>query len=152
MKYIVSIIFSLPSNHIVGVRFVYLFAEDLWFYVYDKQDYEGVVWIVFNTTATIELWKFMVFDQFLNWGSFSESLPTSEYQYEYYARKKFVHIEGTSSVLIKASFPFFIYVIPKNILVCVILYVLFSLLKKYKISQHLRKFYFIKTVLLQTLI
>lgn len=54
--------------------------------------------------------------------------------------------------MIKAVFPFFIYTIPSNTLVCLILYFLFNILRKYKISQYLRKFYFFKSVLFQTLI
>ena len=49
-------------------------------------------------------------------------------------------------------FPYFIYTIPLNIIACLILCALFLLLQQHKISQFLRKFYFIKSILLQTLI
>ena len=63
-----------------------------------------------------------------------------------------MEIEGSSSVLIKAVFPFFIYTVPENVLLCLIFYLIFLLLQKYKVSQYIRKFYFIKATLLQTLI
>jgi hypothetical protein len=42
-------------------------------------------------------------------------------------------------------------VIPLNIILCLVLCGLFLLIKKYKVSQNIRKFYFVKTVLLQSL-
>ena len=41
---------------------------------------------------------------------------------------------------------------PENILLCLLLYCLFLISHKYKVSQFVRKFYFIKIVLLQTFI
>ena len=54
--------------------------------------------------------------------------------------------------MIRAAFPFFVYTIPENILLGLVLYFLFIILSKYKASQSIRKFYFFKTSLLQTLI
>lgn len=54
IKYAASVVFSLPVNHIVGLRYLYLFAEDLWLYVYDKVEYEGAMSLAFNISASIE--------------------------------------------------------------------------------------------------
>ena len=86
----------------------------------------------------------------MHWEKFSNILPISDYTP--YTAKEFVEIESSSSVVIKALFTYFIYTIPENILVCCLLYFIFKLLKKYEISKHIRRYYFIKSVLLQTLI
>ena len=54
--------------------------------------------------------------------------------------------------MIKAAFPFFIYTVPQNILIGLTLYFLFIIIRNYKVSQYVRKYYFGKTVLLQTLV
>ena len=63
-----------------------------------------------------------------------------------------MEIERNSSILIKAAFSFFIYTLPSNILLSLVLYFLYLLLKNYKISHYLRRFYFFKTNLFQTLL
>ena len=55
-------------------------------------------------------------------------------------------------MFIKAAYPFLIYTIPENFLTCLVFCLLFRVLSQYKISQHLRKFYFLKTIFAQTLI
>ena len=86
----------------------------------------------------------------LHWGNSDGLLPLSDYVG--YTRKKFVEIQGASSVFIKAAYPFLIYTIPQNLLTCLVFYLFFRILSQYKISQHLRKFYFLKTIFAQTLI
>jgi hypothetical protein len=54
--------------------------------------------------------------------------------------------------LIRTALPFFLIVVPLNIVACLVLYFLFYLVKNYKVSKYLRKFYFIKTALLQILL
>lgn len=36
---ILPIFFSALTNQIVGLKYVYLLAEDIWLYYYDKEDY-----------------------------------------------------------------------------------------------------------------
>ena len=107
---IVAIVLSLPANHFPGLQYFYLSAEDIWLYRYDKVEYQGIIYVVFNTTATIESLKFSVLDRIFHWQDFGDSLPVSDY--EPYTREEFIEIENSSSVLIKAVFPFFIYTIP----------------------------------------
>lgn len=137
-------------SHLAGLRQVYLLAEDLWLYHYDKIEYQGTLDMVFNTTTSLQLLKLEALDGVFNLQKYGEYLPISEYKP--WNRQRFVEIEKSSSVLIKAVFPFFIYVVPLNIVACLAMYFLFQFLRKYKVSIYLLKFYFIKTVLLQSLL
>ena len=67
---------------------MYLLMEDLWLYHYDKEEYGGTIYVVFNTTAAIESLKFLALDNLFHWQSCSDSLPVSDYKP--YTRKKFV--------------------------------------------------------------
>lgn len=58
--------------------------------------------------------------------------------------KRFVEVEGTSSVLLDSNFTFFIYTVPQNIIFCVILFFLFRILRKHRF-KFLKKFYFLKS-------
>ena len=73
-----------------GLRFFYLLAEDLWLYSYDKYEYEGITYTIFNTTSTIEAWKFLVLDSEMQWGKANGSMKLSDYKP--YTRNKFVRI------------------------------------------------------------
>ena len=85
---ILSLVFSTPFNEAPGLRFAYLFAQDLWLYCYDKEDHGGAIILVFNTTATVSTLKFMVFERFLHWQKYKDSLPISDYIP--FTREKFV--------------------------------------------------------------
>ena len=50
---IISNLFSMPLNQAPGLRIVYLFADNLWLYNYDKIKHEGTLDLVFNTTSII---------------------------------------------------------------------------------------------------
>ena len=119
-------------------------------YHYDKVDYEGVLSLAFNATFTIESIKFNLLESKLHWNQYVGYLRISDYRN--FTRPKFLKIQGTSSVLVQAVFPYFVYTIPENILICLGLYLLFKILSQHNISRYLRKFYFIKTALLQALI
>lgn len=67
--------------------------------------------------------------------------------YKDYSMEKFVEVEGTSSILADSNFPFFIYNASQSILFCLVLYLLFYLIRNYSVSKYIRKFYFIKTIL-----
>ena len=72
-----ELVFQLPASSIAGLKYGYLFAEDLWLYHYGKVKYEGVINTVFNVTAMIESMKFSVLDKILHWEQYSDSLPLS---------------------------------------------------------------------------
>ena len=55
-------------------------------------------------------------------------------------------------MFIDANFTFFVYTLPQNVLFCVCLYLLFRVVRKYKIRKYIRKFYFLKTVLAMVLL
>ena len=76
----IAISLSIPINQFRGLRYLYLLMEDLWLYNYDKVDYGGTIFIVFNTTATIESLKFLALDNLFHWQSSSDSLPLSDYK------------------------------------------------------------------------
>ena len=63
-----------------------------------------------------------------------------------------MEVQSSSHVTLQALYSFFIYTVPQNIVICLIFYLLFRLTSKYKISVYFRKFYFIKSALIQTLI
>lgn len=149
-KIVIAAVFSTPANHLKGLQSIYLFSEDLWLYTYDKIEHEGLLKEVFNTTATISSIKMNFLDQYLHWNNWSNYLPLSDYMP--YSKEKFIQIEGTSSVLVKGAFPYFLYTIPENVLICLFLYFLYIILQKWRISRYIKSFYFIKTVLLQTLL
>lgn len=86
--YIVAVVLSLPANHFAGLQYLYLSAEDIWLYHYDKEEYQGIICVVFNTTTTIESLKFSVLDSVFHWQDFGGSLPISDYQP--YAREEFI--------------------------------------------------------------
>lgn len=149
-KNVISVVFSTSASQIKGLRPIYLFSEDLWLYAYDKIEHEGLLKEVFNITATVSSMKMNCLDQYLHWNDYNNYLPISDYMP--YSREKFVQIEGTSSVLIKAAFPYYLYSVPENVLICLLFYFLYIILQKWRISRYIKSFYFIKTVLLQTLL
>lgn len=66
-----------------------------------------------------------------------------------------MEIEGASTILLNSCFSFFIcfvYTAPLALLFSLVFYFLFLKLHEFKISLHLRKFFFIKATLLQTLL
>ena len=67
---------------------MYLLMENIWLYHFDKVEYEGALYVLFNTTAAIESLKFLALDNLFHWQSSSYSLPVSDYKP--YTRKKFV--------------------------------------------------------------
>lgn len=44
---------SLPSTQIPGIKFLALFIDDLWLYVYDNRNYTGYVQLIFQTVIQI---------------------------------------------------------------------------------------------------
>ena len=88
LQILASVVFSIPLNQTAGLRNVYLFAEDLWLYNYDKVQYEGVMSIAFNVTALIQSIKFNVFESAFHWGRYGDTMLVSNY--EPYTRPKFV--------------------------------------------------------------
>ena len=132
IKYAVSVVFSLPINHIAGLRYFYLFAEDLWLYNYDMVEYEGAMRLVFNSSASIESFKFNLFETRLHWREYCGTMGFSDYRK--FTRQKFVSIESSSSVLLNAASSFFLYTIPETLLFCLFLYCLFCIIRNYKIS------------------
>ena len=106
--------------------------------------------LVFNSSASIESFKFNLFETRLHWREYCGTMGFSDYRK--FTRQKFVSIESSSSVLLNAASSFFLYTIPETLLFCLFLYCLFCIIRNYKISQHFRKYYFIKTVLLRTLL
>lgn len=82
----------------------------------------------------------------LGWDKYKGRLNISEYSN--YTTLIFLTNEGSSSVLLISTFSFFVYTIPQNILFCLILYGIFHILKNYRISQRIRKFHFLKTVII----
>lgn len=76
--------------------------------------------------------KFRFLDNLLGFAKYSNSLPLSNYTE--YTQDKFAKIEGSESVLVTSNFAFFLYSIPQNIVVCFLLYALFVMLSRYKIS------------------
>lgn len=144
------LISSLPLNSKPSFQVLYTFVEDLWLYNYDKPSHSRVLGDVFQTIAYVQLMKFRFLDNLLGFAKYSNSLPLSNYTE--YTQDKFAKIEGSESVLVTSNFAFFLYSIPQNIVVCFLLYALFVMLSRYKISTELRCFYFFKTVLMQKLV
>ena len=145
-----SLLFSTPASQVVGLRYVYLFVEDLWLYHYDKVEYKGTMNLVFNATYSIEKVKFNILETKLSLNRYSDRLCISDYRP--FTREKFVQIEGSSYVVIKAVFSYFVYIVPLNILLCLLLYLFYLALRKNPISRYFRRFNFCKTTLMQTLI
>lgn len=147
----ISALLSLPLNHAVLLKYAYLFVEDVWLYNYDSVRYEGTMAVVFNTSSLIESMKFRVLDRLLGLLPYQQAMGFSE-QYSNFTRPRFVEIEGSSAVLLEACFAFFVYTLPLTLACCLALYFLFLQLRQYKISQFLRKYFFIKATLFQTLL
>ena len=83
-----------------------------------------------------------MFEKIFGWNKYKSFLSLSNYTS--YSVKKFVEVENASSTLLDSNFTFFIYTVPQSILLSVIFYLIFYLLRKRRISKYLRKFYFIK--------
>lgn len=130
------------------VKYAYLFVEDLWLYNYDQVRHEGVLELVFNVTFMIESMKFVILDRVFGLLSSQERMGISDYRG--FTRERFLEIENSSTVLLEAMFSFFTYTLPINIITSLLCYFLFLEIMRFKISQFIRKFYFLKTTLLQT--
>lgn len=98
----------------------------------------------------IETVKNTFLDTYFGWEKYKSVIPISDHTN--FTRKRFLDIEGSSSVLVDSNFSYFVYTIPFNILISLIFYVLFRLLQKYEISKYFRKYYFVIESLTQVLI
>ena len=150
MNITLSVIFSLPLNQIMSFKYAVFFADDLWLYYYDKREYSGVLEEIFFTITSLERMKFRIFSKVASLDGAQESLPLSDYKN--YTRSQFVAIEGSEQVLIQTALPFFLYMIPQNIALCLLFYALFRLTSQYKLSVIFRRFSFFYCALLQILL
>ena len=71
---------SIPAGQVPGLRHIYLLAEDVWMYHYNKEEYEGAIFLVFNATANIESLKFAVSNSIFHWQNSGDYLPISDYK------------------------------------------------------------------------
>lgn len=90
VRFSIGVMFSTCFNHMVGVRNIYLFVEDLWLYNYDGVEHPGVLYEVFNTITMIEMFKFTYLEKYLNWSSIGNNLGLSDYQP--FTRKRFKEV------------------------------------------------------------
>lgn len=60
---------------------------------------------------------------------------------------RFVEVENNSSVFLDSTFSFFVYTAPQNILFSLVVFFVFYLLREYRVSKFVRKFYFLKSTL-----
>lgn len=86
--YTISAVMSLPMNHILMIKYAYLFVEDVWLYNYDAVRYEDTLELVFNVSSLIELMKFRLLDKMLNLLQYQDGLGISNYQP--YTRPRFI--------------------------------------------------------------
>ena len=122
-----------------------MLIDDLWLYYYNDKNYTGRIEVLFRTIATIQIMKFDIFERFLGWNKYKSELPISDYRQ--YSARRFVQVEGNSSVLIDSNFAFFLYTVPQNVLFCLCVCLLFHLLRNHRVSLYFRKFCFVKTTL-----
>ena len=94
--------------------------------------------------------KFEYLEKYVGWTQHKKELGISDYKS--YSVPRFVEVEATSSVFIDSNFAYFIYTAPQNVLFCLLLWYVFYLTQSFRISRHVRKFYFIKTVLVLALL
>ena len=80
----------------------------------------------------------------MGWNLYRDRLGLSDYVE--YTVPRFVEVEGSSSVLIDSNFSFFVYTVPQNVLFCLLMFLLFHLVRHFRIRKFVKKFYFIKTV------
>ena len=145
-----AIIMAIPTNHGTFLRYLFIFAEDLWLYNYDKYDYEGAMGLALNVTAELELLKFDIVYRFINFQELKSKIFVSDYKP--FTRKKYVQIEQSSSVLLDTMFTFFVYTIPVNVAASVLFFIVFKMTSSCEISKLWRKYYFIKSTIMQTLL
>lgn len=67
-------------------------------------------------------------------------------------KKAFVNIEGAFKIPVDAFFPYIVYTIPQTLITCSIFYVIFHMIKNYKISRLFRQFSFFKANLFKLLL
>lgn len=136
---------SFPLRLVPVARKAHLLLSDIWLYYYSNNNYTGLVKVIFETITKLQIIKFDFFEKFLGWNHYKSYLSLSSYFP--YTNGKFVEVEGASSALLDSNFTYFVYTVPQNILFCLSLMLMFYLLKNYRISKVVRKFYFIKTAL-----
>ena len=83
-----AIVSGMPVNHGAFLRYLFIFAEDLWLHNYDKYDYEGVMGLALNASAELELLKFDIVYRFINLQELKSKIFVSDYKP--YTRKKYV--------------------------------------------------------------
>ena len=102
-----------------------MFVDDLWLYYYDKRSYNGTIDVIFKSITNIENLKFEVLGNLIDLEVIREKLPLSDYTA--FSRDSFVQVEDSSSVVIDAALPFFLFTIPSNIVYCLLGLLIFSL-------------------------
>lgn len=103
-----------------------------------------------NITAEIELLKSDVLNKPFQLLRYKSVIFISNFTL--FTPTRYAEIENSSIILLDTAFSYFIYTIPLVIVTCIALDQIFRILSTRKISSYLRKYFFLKTTIIQTLL